>query len=67
VLPVSWHDQARDLLNFLISYLPDMVSQTILPLHLSKIDTNIALRRQEHGFENRTIVGGGHSFGGVAT
>jgi hypothetical protein len=65
---VDWRDQARDILQLLSWYLLDEVStQAAPPLHLLRVDESTALRRQEHGFESRTIVGAGHGVGAVGT
>jgi hypothetical protein len=67
MLTVDWRDQGRDILQLLVWYLPDKISQAAPPLHLLRADESTALRRKEHGFGNRTIVGAGHSLGAFGT
>lgn len=58
----DWSDYGRDILNFMIHYLPESPYSSP-PTHLARIPDSIALDRQSAGFSNRTVVGVGHSFG----
>jgi hypothetical protein len=60
---VSWVDNARDMLNFLVSYLPDSAAARDLPVHLSRLPPATASARQTSGITGRMLVGLGHSFG----
>jgi hypothetical protein len=66
--PVDWADNARDILNFLLYYLPSTISSAILPIHLSRVSDDTAERRKISGFvdNHRQIVGIGHSLGGCS-
>ncbi|KAH7337714.1 Alpha/beta hydrolase family-domain-containing protein [Rhizoctonia solani] len=59
----EWSDHARDILNFLVNFLPDGNEHEQIE-HLSQVPEQNAQRRRQHGFTSRTIVGIGHSFGG---
>jgi hypothetical protein len=62
-LLASWVDNARDMLNFLVNYLPDSAAAPDLPVHLSRQPPATASARQTSGVSGRTLVGLGHSFG----
>ncbi|KAF8606381.1 hypothetical protein BDV93DRAFT_553554 [Ceratobasidium sp. AG-I] len=60
----SWADHARDILNFLLYYLPEtsclgQEHELILP----QLSEEVSAVRKERGFQARTVVGLGHSFG----
>lgn len=62
----DWLDNSRDIINFLIHYLPDAIGcpGDELPTHLPLIPRQVSSARAESGLTNRTLVGIGHSFGG---
>lgn len=64
---VDWHDNARDILNFVTHYLPETFDPAALPTHLGRIPDEIAASRCGFGFSNRRVVAVGHSFGGCST
>ncbi|KIN97917.1 hypothetical protein M404DRAFT_867768 [Pisolithus tinctorius Marx 270] len=60
-------DNARDIANFLLYYLPDETTPTALPTQLSRISQATSDARKEHGYRQRKLVVVGHSFGGVTS
>ncbi|KAI6041545.1 Alpha/beta hydrolase family-domain-containing protein [Pisolithus marmoratus] len=60
----DWQDNARDIANFLLYYLPDEATSTPLPTQLSRISQTTSDARKDHGYLQRKIVVVGHSFGG---
>lgn len=64
---VDWRDNGRDILNFLLNYLPSTVTPAVLPTHLSRLPATESERRKTMGYNERTIVVVGHSFGGCTT
>ncbi|CAE6436645.1 unnamed protein product [Rhizoctonia solani] len=60
----EWSDHARDLLNFLINFLPESIEPGQIESNLPQVPNQSALRRRERGFADRRIIGIGHSFGG---
>ena len=63
----DWQDNARDILHFLLSYLPSSPSQNHLPTHLDRIPQSLTDHRERVGFQNRSLVAVGHSFGGCSS
>ncbi|TFK31945.1 Alpha/beta hydrolase family-domain-containing protein [Crucibulum laeve] len=63
----DWSDNARDILNFLLFYLPTVASDTALPTHLQRLPNEETEYRESNGFKNRTIVPVGHSYGGCTS
>ncbi|KAG1789198.1 Alpha/Beta hydrolase protein [Suillus plorans] len=61
----DWTDNARDIANFLINYMPEEV-ETSLPIQLHRLPASIGESRQKSGFSSRTLVVVGHSFGGCS-
>ncbi|KAH9926154.1 Alpha/beta hydrolase family-domain-containing protein [Fomitopsis serialis] len=59
-------DNARDLLQFLLHYLPEHSSLPALPTHLPRVPDHISQYRRSHGFQERVLVGVGHSLGGCS-
>ncbi|KAF9460392.1 Alpha/Beta hydrolase protein [Collybia nuda] len=55
-------DYSRDLMNFVLAYLPTQGTEDILA-GLSRVSDVEIHNRQRHGFKSRTIVGVGHSLG----
>ncbi|KAG2347253.1 hypothetical protein BDR05DRAFT_958745 [Suillus weaverae] len=62
----DWTDNARDIANFLINYMPEEVETSALPIYLHRVPASIGESRQENGFSSRTLVVAGHSFGGCS-
>ncbi|KAH9926152.1 Alpha/beta hydrolase family-domain-containing protein [Fomitopsis serialis] len=60
----DWQDNSRDVLQFLLRYLPSRASSSELPTHLPRLSDSIAHERRSRGFSERTMVGVGHSLGG---
>ncbi|KAL4071778.1 Alpha/beta hydrolase family-domain-containing protein [Scleroderma citrinum] len=64
---VDWQDNARDIANFLLNYLPDDTTPASLPTHLERIPKSTSDARKDHGYSKRTLVVVGHSFGGTTS
>lgn len=64
---VEWIDSSRDILNFMMHYLPDQAGNLDLPTFLEPVQNEEALRRRRDGFRLREMVGVGHSLGGCTT
>ncbi|KAH9996292.1 Alpha/beta hydrolase family-domain-containing protein [Russula vinacea] len=62
----TWSDQARDILNFILHFLPETVSPSELPTHLPRVPLQLSSARQKRGYTNRELVVIGHSFSGCA-
>lgn len=70
----NWLDNVRDILHFLLYYIPDRVYRDAqgkaidLPTHLPRLSDNKVSRRIKEGYplSNRKIVGIGHSLGGCS-
>ncbi|KAG0704158.1 Alpha/beta hydrolase family-domain-containing protein [Suillus ampliporus] len=60
----DWGDNARDIVHFLLHYLPEDASSTALPTHLHLLPETISEYRTAKGFSSRSLVAVGHSFGG---
>ncbi|KAI0028058.1 Alpha/beta hydrolase family-domain-containing protein, partial [Vararia minispora EC-137] len=60
----DWMDNTRDMLNFLLHYLPETVSSMPLPIHLEELPARVVAKRRKEGFSARHLVAVGHSFGG---
>lgn len=66
--PVDLSEHARDILNFLLNYIPDRPSSgSSLPVHLTRVPEDTIRDRSKCGFSGRTLVTIGHSFGGCAS
>ncbi|KAI9438201.1 Alpha/Beta hydrolase protein [Lactarius indigo] len=61
-----WHDHARDILNFILHFLPEEVTPSTLPTNLPRVSTEASEARKRLGFANRKLVVVGHSLGGCA-
>ncbi|KAH9926153.1 alpha/beta-hydrolase [Fomitopsis serialis] len=59
-------DNARDILQFILYYLPSQPSSAALPVHLERLPESVAASRRSRGFEGRQLVGVGHSLGGCS-
>ncbi|GLB39842.1 putative alpha/beta hydrolase family protein [Lyophyllum shimeji] len=63
----DWTDNARDILNFLIYYLPSVASSAPLPTHLARLPPDESEYRKSNPFRNRTLLAIGHSYGGCTS
>lgn len=75
---VDWMENTRDIVNFLLYYLPptaqasgDPGHAAELPLYLPRLPDSVAEYRRQHGFDggeggSRQIIGLGHSAGATA-
>ncbi|KAK7050011.1 hypothetical protein VNI00_005442 [Paramarasmius palmivorus] len=70
----SWRNSARDILTFLIYYLPISCAVGSLPTHLPTVSEAEVTKRRTYGFydpaqgkKSRTVVGIGHSYGGCVS
>ncbi|KAL5514866.1 hypothetical protein ACEPAG_2182 [Sanghuangporus baumii] len=64
----DWQDHSRDILNFLLRYLPSRndALRKDLPVHLPRVSSQDESTRLKDGFMGeRTLVGIGHSLGGA--
>ncbi|KAI0705335.1 alpha/beta-hydrolase [Earliella scabrosa] len=61
----DWRDNSRDILHFLLYYLPSSVTSDVLPVHLPRLSDKEAESRKVDGLDGRTLVSVGHSFGGA--
>ncbi|KAB5595487.1 Argonaute-like protein [Ceratobasidium theobromae] len=61
----EWSDYTRDILNFLIKFLPESVHGG-KERNLPQVSELTAQQRLNHGFKSRIVIGLGHSFGGCA-
>ncbi|KAG9033625.1 hypothetical protein FS837_002418 [Tulasnella sp. UAMH 9824] len=62
----SWADNARDILNFLLHFLPSNPQEAGLSEELDSISLDESSRRSRFGFRKRKLVGIGHSLGGCS-
>ncbi|EIN14493.1 hypothetical protein PUNSTDRAFT_41688 [Punctularia strigosozonata HHB-11173 SS5] len=63
----DWADNSRDILNFLINYMPSAGSDESLPTHLNPVEPSVSAFRAKSGFSDRTLVAIGHSYGGTTS
>ncbi|KZV95765.1 alpha/beta-hydrolase [Exidia glandulosa HHB12029] len=62
----DWTEYARDVLNFLLAYMPSSTSVKSHPSVLPRQSDAEISRRRVYGFEHRRIVALGHSMGSAA-
>lgn len=62
----NWADNARDVLNFLLHFLPSNPREATLPPVLDPVPLDESSRRSRFGFSGRKLVGVGHSLGGCS-
>ncbi|KAF9446266.1 hypothetical protein P691DRAFT_733620 [Macrolepiota fuliginosa MF-IS2] len=62
----DWSDNARDMLNFFLYFLPSTTLDGTLPVHLLRIPTAETQERVSSGFKHRTLIPIGHSYSGTA-
>ncbi|KAJ7775117.1 Alpha/beta hydrolase family-domain-containing protein [Mycena metata] len=61
----NWADDARDVLNFLLHFLPStIIPDAPLPAHLPRVAPEESALRKVRGFSERSLFATGHSFGG---
>jgi hypothetical protein len=63
----DWMDNSRDILNFLLNYLPSAAAPFALPTHLPRVSWVESESRKVNGYKDRTLAAVGHSFGGCTT
>ncbi|KAF9472712.1 hypothetical protein BDN70DRAFT_886700 [Pholiota conissans] len=63
----DWHDNARDITNFLLHFMPTTVSSGPLQTHLPRVSARETARRIRSGFSQRKLVAIGHSYGGCTS
>jgi hypothetical protein len=63
---VLWSDYARDILNFVLHFLPEEPTPSALPTCLQRVPLEISEAREKRGFATRKLIAVGHSFGGCA-
>ncbi|KIN94415.1 hypothetical protein M404DRAFT_1008327 [Pisolithus tinctorius Marx 270] len=63
----DWHDDARDIVNFLLNYLPEEATPASLPTFLARVPEATSNSRKELGYHCRKLVVIGHSFGGTSS
>ena len=66
VFLVTWSDHARDILNFILHFLPETVLPSTLPTYLPRVPLEVSTAREKRGFTSRELVVVGHSFSGCA-
>ncbi|KAI0649944.1 Alpha/Beta hydrolase protein [Trametes meyenii] len=59
----DWRDNSRDILHFLLHYLPASVSSATLPIHLPRLPALETNKRLIDGLQGRRMVFVAHSFG----
>jgi hypothetical protein len=69
ILPDDWTDNGRDVLNFMLHYLPSHPSSstTELPVHLPLVSATETEARKTRGYPDRKLVPVGHCLGGCAS
>lgn len=63
-IAADWYDGARDMIHFLLHYMPSRILSDELPVHLPRISAAEFEDRGHQGFSERQIIGIGHSYGG---
>ena len=70
---VDWTDNARDIVNFLVNFLPSKTVNTDnddaspMPTHLPRVTSQETQARLKVGFRSRRVVVVGHSMGGCSS
>jgi len=59
-----WNDHARDILNFILHFLPEEATSSVLPTYLPRVPLRASEARKRLGFARRKLVVVGHSLGG---
>ncbi|KAJ3737028.1 Alpha/beta hydrolase family-domain-containing protein [Lentinula guzmanii] len=60
----DWYDGAKDILHFLLHYMPSRITSDRLPVHLPRVSVAEFEERERLGFSERQIIAIGHSYGG---
>ncbi|KAL1746358.1 Alpha/beta hydrolase family-domain-containing protein [Schizophyllum fasciatum] len=63
----TWRDNTRDILNFLLHFIPAEASSSALPAHLPRVSAAETAGRRSEGLPRRHVVAVGHSFGGCTS
>lgn len=63
----DWCDNTRDMLHFLLHYVPTDPRAPTLPAHLQRVPTDVAESRRWFGLGGRDLAVIGHSFGGCTS
>ncbi|KAH7925329.1 hypothetical protein BV22DRAFT_1129087 [Leucogyrophana mollusca] len=63
----DWMDNSRDIANFLLNYMPEVVSPSSLPTHLPRLPRHVSENRKISGYTRRTLVTTAHSLGGCTS
>lgn len=63
---VDCAEYSRDLLNFVLAYLPDARDDQRCPTNIPRLPDEEVRRRRARGFHHRTVIGVGHSVGACA-
>ncbi|KAL1735272.1 Alpha/beta hydrolase family-domain-containing protein [Schizophyllum commune] len=63
----TWRDNTRDILNFLLHFIPAELTPGVLPTHLPRVPATETATRRSVGLQRRHVVAVGHSFSGCAS
>ncbi|KAL1692321.1 Alpha/beta hydrolase family-domain-containing protein [Schizophyllum commune] len=63
----TWRDNTRDILNFLLHFIPAEPTPGVLPTHLPRVYAAETAVRRSVGLQRRHVVAVGHSFSGCAS
>jgi hypothetical protein len=63
---VTWGDNARDVLNFILHFLPEEATPLVLPTNLPRVPLETSEARKRLGLARRKLVVVGHSLGGCS-
>lgn len=63
----DWQDDARDIANFLLNYLPEVATPASLPTFLASVSQATSSNRKQAGYPLRRLVVVGHSYGGTSS
>ncbi|KAF4612863.1 hypothetical protein D9613_011151 [Agrocybe pediades] len=63
----DWYDNARDISNFLLHFMPTLSSASHLPTHLPRVEVEETKTRLQTGFQERRLMAIGHSYGGCTS
>lgn len=62
----TWGDNARDVLNFILHFLPEEATPLVLPTNLPRVPLETSEARKRLGLARRKLVVVGHSLGGCS-
>ncbi|KAL1756048.1 Alpha/beta hydrolase family-domain-containing protein [Schizophyllum commune] len=63
----TWRDNTRDILNFLLHFIPAEPTPDVLPTHLPRVPATETATRRSAGLQRRHVIAVGHSFSGCAS